>query len=270
MEKIGQGVWKVHCPGRTFPPYLGTECYFIVDQGQAIVIDTGDGGPHAQQALDWGWKTLGHPTVVAIYVTHHHLDHSGGAGWATKHFSSPTFIHPLEHSLLPKALQLNVRTIDALTITVGSRPIELLLAPGHCPGQVNIWIEEQAILLAGDNVLGDTSVLIAAPDGDMRDYQSTLKKLRDLCPAVIGPGHGSTIHDGVEYLNQYLRHRDERERQVIEALKAGPRVPTDIAHAVYGVASQGTVTERMIRSHLDALVSDGKARRDASGAYSLI
>ena len=40
-------------------------------------------------------------------------------------------------------------------------------------------------------------------------------------PAIICPGHGQTIHNGEARIRWYLRHRQEREEQVLAALTEG-------------------------------------------------
>ncbi len=207
MEQVVPGLWKVSCPGRTLPPYAGTECYWLVSAGEAILVDAGDGQDAANAALEESWEALGKPRVQGIYLTHHHFDHSGGAKWASTVFHAPAWIHPVERSRLVDEIASATEPLTATAVRVGDRHADILVAPGHAAGQINLWVKDAAVLLAGDNVLGATTVVVAPPDGNLRSYQLTLARLRALSPRIIGPGHGPLIVDGVAYLEGYIQHR---------------------------------------------------------------
>lgn len=42
---------------------------------------------------------------------------------------------------------------------------------------------------------------------------SSLRRLSSLSPSLLYPGHGPVVTDAVSKIQQYLDHRDERERQ---------------------------------------------------------
>lgn len=48
-------------------------------------------------------------------------------------------------------------------------------------------------------------------------------------PIQLYPGHGEVIDDGVGKLKEYMQHRQEREDQVVEALKAAKAGETTTA-----------------------------------------
>ena len=43
---------------------------------------------------------------------------------------------------------------------------------------------------------------------------ASLKRLLALDPVILYPGHGPTVKSPVEWLQQYIQHREDRERQV--------------------------------------------------------
>ncbi len=53
------------------------------------------------------------------------------------------------------------------------------------------------MVFSGDHVMQGSTVVIAPPDGDMAAYLGSLRRLRDIEPALraIAPGHGSVIAD---------------------------------------------------------------------------
>lgn len=49
---------------------------------------------------------------------------------------------------------------------------------------------------------------------NLHTYMQSLSKLEDMKPSRLYPGHGPVIANGVEKIQQYISHREERERQV--------------------------------------------------------
>ena len=49
---------------------------------------------------------------------------------------------------------------------------------------------------------------------DLHAYMSSLKKLLELSPSVLYPGHGPVIADGKTVIKEYIKHRNAREQQV--------------------------------------------------------
>ncbi len=66
--------------------------------------------------------------------------------------------------------------------------------------------------------------------------------------------------DAPAKLREYLDHRRDRERQILEALKAGAGTPAEIVPRVY----KGTpellfpFAERSVQAHLDKLAEEGQ------------
>jgi glyoxylase-like metal-dependent hydrolase (beta-lactamase superfamily II) len=69
-------------------------------------------------------------------------------------------------------------------------------------------------------VLGEGSVFVA---GDMADYLAGLRALRERGLGLICPGHGPPVLDPDAKLAEYIEHRLDRERRLLEALRDGVR-----------------------------------------------
>jgi glyoxylase-like metal-dependent hydrolase (beta-lactamase superfamily II) len=97
----------------------------------------------------------------------------------------------------------------------------------------------------------------------MAAYVSSLRRMLDLRPTVIYPGHGPAVWDGVTKLHEYLEHRRERERQVLEGLHDGPRTAHDLVPRIYGdyPAELQAAAARSVLAHLLKLETDGVVRR---------
>jgi hydroxyacylglutathione hydrolase len=94
----------------------------------------------------------------------------------------------------------------------------------------------------------------------MAVYIASLEKLKKRRVARIAPGHGDVIDEPKAKIDEYLKHRKARERQVVKALKDGPLRVTEIVDRVYA----GTPPElqewagRQVHAHLLKLKAEGK------------
>ena len=113
---------------------------------------------------------------------------------------------------------------------------------------------------SGDAVLGEGSVFVYPDPGALRGYLSALRRLRVLGLRVICPGHGPVVLDAGAKLDEYLAHRLERERRLVEALDAGLRTADDLLDRVWSDAPAAlrpaaTVT---LAAHLDKLAEEDR------------
>ena len=86
-------------------------------------------------------------------------------------------------------------------------------------------------MFTGDAVVGRGTSFIDPPDGDLVQYLRSLHRMQELHPRIIYPGHGPIVIDARAKLDEYVAHREERERQVLEQLgrRAAFRSPDLVA-----------------------------------------
>jgi glyoxylase-like metal-dependent hydrolase (beta-lactamase superfamily II) len=144
--------------------------------------------------------------VAGIVLTHDHPDHAEGAPLLAERAGGVAIERP--------------RAGDR----VG--PFDVIATPGHAPDHVAlVW---RRVGFSGDTVLGAGSVFVAPGGGAMAAYLDSLRRLRGLDLEVIAPGHGPFVWDPRAKLDEYIEHRLERERKVIEALDAGARTREEL------------------------------------------
>ena len=91
----------------------------------------------------------------------------------------------------------------------------------------------------------------------MRKYFASLKRVIELDPAVIIPSHGLAL-GGTHYLQQALRHREEREAQIRARHEAGLSEDQILDEVYRGIDPRLLPLARMnIRSHMAKLREDG-------------
>lgn len=260
---IGAGVYQQGVPSATLAPYSETACYWVVSDGTALLIDTGDGQGRGLRALVDGWRALGEPTVAGAVVTHHHDDHAGGANGVQARWACPVYLHPRDIARWRSRHRGDTTPWQELAVGLNQFArwgVEVIWAPGHTPGQCNLWIPASGVLLAGDNVLGLTTSVIAPPDGNLADYFTSLRHLQALGARVIGPGHGPVVTRPQEYLAQYLRHRQERLQQILDLVgAAGPLTCQEVADHLYSdlAPAQRRAGLDMVRTQIDWLAQQG-------------
>jgi hypothetical protein len=74
------------------------------------------------------------------------------------------------------------------------------------------------------------------------------------------PGHGPIIDDPTTIIDEYLRHRAEREQQILAALAAGSDTPARIVEHVYAGLAPALLPAAVesVLAHLIKLRDEGK------------
>jgi glyoxylase-like metal-dependent hydrolase (beta-lactamase superfamily II) len=237
----------------------GTNTYVLDDgAGDLAVIDPGpDDIPSHLEAIVAAVERRGGP-LRAVLVTHRHLDHLPLASRLHERFGAPLLGHPD----LPGVQQ---------PVADGEVAFGSLVAydtPGHTRDSLTFWDADQRLLFTGDLVLGTgTTVLDEAP-GALSDYLGSLERLLALQPQTIYPGHGPIVEDAAAKLREYLMHRGQRVRQVLDALatlgtasveQLVRAIYTDTPEHLYGAAA------RNVRANLELLSEQGTVVESPAG-----
>jgi glyoxylase-like metal-dependent hydrolase (beta-lactamase superfamily II) len=192
-----------------------------------------------------------------IVVTHRHPDHAPGA----PRLSEATGATVLAFDPGPGEGAL----VDGDVIRAGVAELTAVHTPGHTPDHMVLFDAASGTMFTGDAVLGRGTSVIDPPEGDLSAYLESLRRLRSLSPRVLCPGHGPVVWDAVAKLDEYLEHRAERERQVIEALgeAPGPVAPEDLVPRIYAGYPEAIhpVAARSVLAHLLALERAGRVAR---------
>ena len=141
-------------------------------------------------------------------------------------------------------------------IRVDPGPLEVLPMPGHAPDHVAfVW---GRACCTGDAVLGEGSVFVSE---DMGGYLDALRRLRDRDLDVILPGHGPPVRDPRAKLDEYIAHRLDRERRLVEALARGLTVEDDLLDAAWDdvPAALRPAAALTLRAHMQKLRDQGRA-----------
>jgi glyoxylase-like metal-dependent hydrolase (beta-lactamase superfamily II) len=209
-------------------------CYLIGTRDEWVLIDTGTEGS-ANRILEIAEQSFGKDTrPQAIVLTHGHFDHSGSAGELADLWDLPILAHRLEMPYLTgkskypppdptvggfmaqlvrffpnKAYDYGdrVQELEDELEAIGMRGWELIETPGHSPGHVSFFRDEDGVLLAGDafatidqrsayKMMTKKPEVSLPPNYYTCDWSAaheSVKELAGLRPRVIGAGHGEPM-----------------------------------------------------------------------------
>ena len=143
--------------------------------------------------------------------------------------------------------------------------------PGHTSNHLCFSLDEERALFTGDHIMGWSTTVIGPPDGDMRAYFESLRKVQGRDDSVFLPTHGSPVTDTRPFLEAFLAHRLDREAQVLAAVRSGQTsIPAMVEVLYAGVRVElHKPAGRSVLAHLIKLVGDGVVATDDGAPASL-
>jgi glyoxylase-like metal-dependent hydrolase (beta-lactamase superfamily II) len=217
---------------------------WIVGRDPAWLVDPGPALKDHIEALATEIKARG--GLGGIALTHDHFDHSEAV--------------PAIRERFPDAPVAAARGEVELLLGDGDRvgPLLALYTPGHAPDHLAYVVGDVA--LTGDAVLGTGSVFIYPDPGALSGYLAGLARLRSRSLALLGPGHGPVVEDPATKIDEYIAHRLDRERRLVEALADGARTADELLDRVWddAPAMLRPAAAVTLAAHLDKLAEEGR------------
>ena len=239
----------------------GTNTY-LVGRRDPILIDTGAGVPDYVPLLERYLAERGFTQPSRVLLTHRHRDHLGGVEQLRERFHGLR-VSKMRHrdAGLPEPID-DLR--DGETVHGEGVTLVPVYTPGHASDHLCYYLVEERALFTGDVVLGGSTTVIPADDGDLLDYLASLRRLLGLDVQRIYPAHGPVIEDGPGRIREYIDHRMLRERQILEALadksetipEMVKRIYVDVTPALHPMAALS------VESHLKKLAREGRVHEE--------
>ena len=183
----------------TFGPFATNTYIFSDEKGNTLLVDPACYNVSEQQIL----QNCIQPSNLQILATHGHLDHLWGAAWACRQWHTKVLIFDADIPMVEKMQEQY--DFFGIRATAHSFPIEplsrenaplhaqLLHTPGHTPGSVCLYWEEEKILLSGDTLFNGGYGRTDLPGGNMQQLLQSLDILWRLPSGTqVFPGHGDT------------------------------------------------------------------------------
>ncbi|KAK9848079.1 hypothetical protein MYU51_017253 [Penicillium brevicompactum] len=213
----------------------GTNTYLVGRGHQRILIDTGEGRPTWINNLQ---TVLAEEkaTVHQAILTHWHGDHVGGL---------PDLLRICPQAQIfkhqPESSQNDIQ--DGQTFSVEGATLTALHTPGHTVDHMVLLLDEENAMFTGDSThdpllpqiytipplprpkkkltLADVLGHGTAVFEDLKTYLNSLHRMRDRASGRGYPGHGAVIENASARITEYIKHRQQREDEVLHVLKYG-------------------------------------------------
>ena len=207
-----------------------------------------DPGPDDDRHLEALQRRLAGRTVGVVLVTHSHPDHLPLA----ERFAA------LHRASVRRYPELG----DNDVVRVGNLNLTALYTPGHSADHLSFLIPEEGAVFTGDLILGQGSSMVTYPEGDVAAYLLSLDRLAALRPRILYPGHWDPVAAAIGKIDEYRRHRLEREAQVLTEIRRGRGTASDLTSRVYGELDEKLMAAAVmtLRAHLRKLIDDGAVR----------
>ena len=186
-------------------------CYIIGDQesGVGAIIDPGDEAARIAMAVEGTGLDIG-----SIMVPHPHPDPVVG-GAALPAVSACPVVWPAEAAAMLEALPTQAMMMgmrfgkvprvdryleDEDTVDVGELRLRSLYTPGHAPGHLAFYLQDEGLVLSGDALFAGSVGRVDLPGGSMEVLMQSIEERLLTLPddTVVYPGHGPRTTIGNE------------------------------------------------------------------------
>ena len=252
----------------TIPPATHTNCY-LIGGAEVVVIDPGSPYEDEQQKLDVVLEKLlaDGRRVREIIITHLHPDHIGGVMHLSERFNVPVAAHRLTAEAIADTVRVDrfIEDNEIIVLEGGERDPDLhwrlraLWSPGHARGHLSFYEERTGSLITGDCIVGMGTVVIAPPEGNMKDYLASLERLLELPKlTALFPAHGPVLANTRSKIEEYIKHRLEREATILAVLSGAARTIPEIVAQVYTdvPVAMHKLAALSVQAHLDKLLAE--------------
>ncbi len=190
------------------------------DQGEAIIFDPGCYSKKEENELS-DFIEENELSVLAILYTHAHIDHILGAAFVQKRYNATAYLHKLDHETWNSVLSYahvygfegyQLESVpahsleDGQELQIGSFKIHVRHTPGHAPGHVVYYFEEDKFIVNGDVLFKGSFGRVDLPGGNLETLKSSIFNILFQYPdeTIVYCGHGPETTIGQEKRTNYI------------------------------------------------------------------
>jgi glyoxylase-like metal-dependent hydrolase (beta-lactamase superfamily II) len=166
-----------------------------------------------------------------------------------------------------------VQLDGAETLGLGRRRLRVEWTPGHSPGHIVLFDPADHLLIAGDQLLHDTSPNIGlhpqSTPNPLDEYLAANQRLLGLRPAVVLPGHGEGFTDVEALVSGLAGHHQRRKERILGMMPDREVSAWQVALELWG--SRPHLYEKRLAlqealAHLQSLAVEGALEKLVSAA----
>lgn len=301
-------------------PLKSLNSYFFKSEDRNLLIDTGFNRDSCKEAILTQLKELkADIDKTDIFLTHLHSDHSGlgvdlispgrkiymgetDARCLNRHVDDDYWVlmddmfvkagFPKEDigrvaSVNPAKIDMPTEHYDYTcvkdgdTMKIGDYKLRFIETPGHTPGHMCIYLEDQKILIAGDHVLFDITPNISCwlelPDS-LQSYFDSLKKISILDVSKTFASHRTAEGNMLDRVGELLHHHQVRLNSIYDVVKSQPyqngnQVASQVKWSIRARSwddfplAQKWFAIGETAAHLTYLENKGRIRKELNGDY---
>ncbi|THH04028.1 hypothetical protein EW145_g5827 [Phellinidium pouzarii] len=116
--------------------------------------------------------------------------------------------------------------------------LEVVHTPGHTPDSICLLLRRADAGVAGPHVLFSADTVLGQGTAIFEDLSAYISSLQRVLAAracasadadfsAIYPGHGPVVEDGPALIETYIKHRMDREAQIVRVLSGSPPPPKE-------------------------------------------
>ncbi len=244
---------------------VSTSSHSVADTTNAYVLGSTDGLLIDPAGRCESLKTTCQAGVNHVAVTHHHPDHIEALDWYAEQFDLTVWCRKCKTSAFQAATgRVPDRCFVPGEVISAAGGVEILDTPGHTP-EHTAFVRPEG-MVTGDLAVASGSVVVGSPEGDMRAYLSSLRRVAARKPVRLYPGHGPVIDNPRETCWRLIAHRKQRERRVLAAIEAGNHSLDGIVQAAYEkeISDVYDLARQTVVAHIEKLAVEDKVEWDGS------
>jgi len=271
---VAEGVQRLTAPNPSPFTFHGTNTYIVGEKSVCVI----DPGPDNDAHFDALMVALKGRDVTHIAVSHTHRDHSPLArrlkaatgavivAEGPHRPSRPLFegeVNPFAESADTDFVP-DLALADDQTVQGDGWRLTAVHTPGHTANHAAFALEDTGILFSADHVMAWATSIVAPPDGGMGDYMVSLDRLLERQDRLYLPGHGGPVTEPQAFVRALRTHRRLRERAVLERIRKGDRLISDMVRVIYASTDPRLhgAAALSVLAHIEDLVDKGLIATD--------
>jgi len=211
---------QLHVQCFTFNVFQENTYIVYSDKGDSVIIDPGCSQKEEENALS-NFIDTKKLNVFAILNTHAHIDHVLGNSFTTEKYGVELYLHPADKITLQNSKEsANLFGItnykesptptqwleDKQLLHFGDIKLQTLYTPGHSPGHVVFYNEENGFVINGDVLFQGSFGRVDLPGSDLQTLKNSIFNVMFQLPdsTTVFCGHGPNTNIAQEKRSNYI------------------------------------------------------------------